>query len=270
MIYLGTSGRMVGIKCPATQQLNLTERYSFEATLEGRIKGQALPVQRRVWNLSTSDATTPAQQAVLQGFANGNWGPGPFVFVSADAPVTNMLSPAAAASMENNGVTNIMYTGPVNLGEDGWEARSISLIDPSGVGAVFGVDPVPLPPDGVVTGSAYLKGVTASLRLYWYDADGAFLSFNGTTDEDTAGTFVRMSITRTAPEGAASVRLVAQGFLTATRPAVTWGPHLYEWADGQGCSKAVVHGFSRSLVMASRLPSGGRYSNVSYTITEVG
>lgn len=270
MIYLGTLGRMVGLKCPSSQQLSQTEKYSFDSTLEGRVKAQALPAQRRVWNLSTSDATTPSEQAALQGFVNGNWGPGPFVFVSADAPVTNMLTPAAAASMENNGITNIMYTGPVNLGKDGWEARSITLDDAMGVGAVFGINAVPLPPDGVVTGSAYVKGVSAALRLYWYDINGAFISFNGTTAEDTQGMFKRLSITRTAPEGAVSVRLVTHGVNTATRPAVTWGPHLYEWADGQGCAKAVIHGVSRSIVMASSDPHGGRYSNASYTITEVG
>lgn len=269
-IYLGTLGRMVELKCPAMQQVNTADGFSFEETLEGRVKAQPRPIQRRTWSLGTSDATTPSEHAAVQSFINGAWGPGPFIFVSADAPVTNLLTPTAAASMENFGVTNILYTGPVNLGALGWEGRSISLDDPAGTGAVFGVDAIPLPPDGVVTGSAYVKGAAASVRLYWYDSEGAFLSFNGIADVDTAGQFVRLSITRTAPAGAASVRLVANGINTATRPAITWGATLYDWAAGEGCPKAVIHAMSKSLVMASRDSRGGRFANLSYTITEVG
>src|SRR5690625_4816542 len=98
MIYLGTPGRMVGISCPAEQRLATAERYSFQTTLEGRVKAQVRPIGRRTWDLRLPRTSSPSEVAALAAFADGAWGAGPFWFVSADAPVVNLLSPGAAAS----------------------------------------------------------------------------------------------------------------------------------------------------------------------------
>lgn len=274
-IYLGTLGRMVALKCPATQQQSLGDRFSFEPTLEGRIKAQALPEQRRSWTLATSDATTPAQQATLMGFASGSWGNGPFVFVSADAPVTNMLTPAAAACMEmrtNNAL--VRPSGPVNLDAAGWEGRSIGADLPEGGGVrpeiYFGTGDTPVLAGVPVTGSAYLDGSEAAIRVYWY-RDGDPSPITSSTSSTSPGTgFRRISVTAMPPAGAIFCRLVAVGATRGTRPAITWTDRAFDWAAGEGCSKAVIHAMSKSLVLASRDPRGGRYANLSYTITEVG
>lgn len=270
-VYLGQLGRMVELKCPAQQQVTPAERYSFRPTLEGRTKAQVKPVGRRVWGLSTSEATTPAEAGALADFANGAWGRGPFVFVSADAPVTNLLTPEQAScdpAVLNGSAPTNSVAGPM-LTPDGWAGRSFMNSTPAQL-LWFGTGHTPVLPGQSVTASAYLLGAGAAVRLYFYDAAGATINSHTSTVTATAGTVVRSHVTRTAPANAVSCRVLAVNATQGARPAITWTASLFEWADGQGCTKAVIHGLSRNLVMASREASGGRYSNLSYTITEVG
>ncbi|MNI92981.1 hypothetical protein D3C73_1508590 [compost metagenome] len=67
--------------------------------------------------------------------------------------------------------------------------------------------------------------------------------------------------------GAVSCRLVAYEVDHAARPAITWSELPLEYSVGQGCSKAVVTGASRSLTMAVQ---GRVYGDLSYTVMEVG
>lgn len=274
-IYLGGLGRMVALKCPATQQQSLGDRFSFEPTLEGRIKAQALPAQRRSWALATSDATTPAQQATLLSFINGEWGPGPFVFVSTDAPTENLLSPAAAACREfGPAVSNVRPGGPVLLGPEDWAGSSVASHDitnpTNGREIILGTDYVPVLQGQQVTASAWVRGAAAKVRLYWYDATlGSPIASAVSVMTGTTG-WSRVWVTGVPPANAVACRMSSFEAEQATRPAITWTDQPFEWAAGGGCSKAVIHGASKNLVMASRDPRGGRYANLSYTITEVG
>ena len=266
---------MIQIKCPATQQVSTADTYVFEETLEGRVKAQAKPIQRRVWSLATSDATTPAQQAALLGFTSGEWGSGPFVFVSADAPVTNLLTPAAASCVEMRTNNPLVYqSGPVDLGRDGWAGKSIGAHLPEGGGQrpeiYFGTGDTPVLPGVMVTGSAYLEGLDAALRLYWYrEGDSSPIATSDSSPVPGEG-FRRITVTAVPPAEAIFCRLVAVRTVRGTRPAITWTDQAFDWAAGEGCVKAVVHAVSKTLVLASRDPRGGRYANLSYTVTEVG
>lgn len=273
MIYLGSHGRMVGIKCPASQDVEAEDRYTFDRTLEGKRVGQVRPLGRRSWSLRTSDATTPADVSAVTAFVNGDWGSGPFWFVSADAPHVNLLTPAGSACRElQTGSPNIKLDGPVDLGAAGWSARSIRSDDPfatSGNGAeiYMGLDVIPVLPGVSVTASAWVKGAGSRVRIYWYD-DTFGTPIGGVTGvvEGTAA-WSRVHVTGTPPANAVGCRMIALNAERATRPAVTWTSALEGWGDGQGCPKAVVHGAARSLTLTGM---NGTYSNVSYTITEVG
>ena len=272
-IYLGQLGRLVELKCPASLQVTPEDRYSFQTTAEGKVRGQVRPsLGRRVWSLGTSDATTPRDQGAIMAFANGEWGPGPFVFVPADAPVMNMLSPEAAScapgAFTAGSGTAVGEAGPLNLGTDGWAGRSYSN---NGAGTVFfGAEKVPVLQGGKVTVSAYVLGAGAIARIAWYDAAGGSLGSTSSAIMATAGTVTRSWVTATPPAGAASAYACAVNATAMARPALTWTDTLLDWADGQGCPKAVLHAPSRSLVMASSDPRGGRYSNLSFTVQEVG
>lgn len=273
MIYLGTLGRMVGIKCPASQNVEAEDRYSFNTTLEGRVKAQARPVLGgRSWSLQTSDATTPEDAATIMGFANGEWGAGPFVFISADAPVTNLLTPDEASCLYQSPNANIRRGGPVNLGADGWAGQSIQHLDPAGGSEIyFSTGQTPVLAGQPVTGSAWIRGDGARVRLYWY-TEGSVTPMAGTVSSATitAGDgWKRATVTGTPPAGAVGVAVVAQYAFQAARPAITWTSEMFPLAAGEGCPKAVLHGASKSLVLAGR-GRGQQYANLSYTITEVG
>lgn len=272
MIYLGGWGRLVGIKCPSQQQVTHEDRYSFETTLEGKKIAQPQAVSRRVWSLSTSEATTPAEQAILAGFAAGEWGAGPFLFVSADAPVTNMLTPDVAScqvgTIGEEGGNPVTPGGPVNLGGDEWAGRSW-VTEGDGVSFVFGTTYVPVLPNGMVTGSAWVAGANARLRLRWYNAEGGYVDSTAASASAGGELMTRVSITGKAPETATAVRLIGVECQQAARPALTWTDRMFEWGPGEGCRYAVIHAVSKNLVMASREKSGGRYASMNFTVTEV-
>lgn len=264
MIYLGTPGRMIGIKCPASQQVQAAERHGFVTTMEGRVKSMIRPLGRRVWNLSTSDATTPAEASALHQFASGAWGAGPFIFVSADAPNTNLLSPDAANSMVK-ATSGVSSGGPVQAADGTWSAQSLLA---NGAGTMY-FDSIryPVSPDKKISFSADVVGAGAKVLVVFYDAAGGFLSSATSSSAGASGVMSRLTITATPPVGAATVQVGMTSGVQATRPTLTWLGGASEWAAGEGCPKAVVHGMSRDLKMA--VP-GSTYSSISFTVTEVG
>ena len=269
MIYLGSLGRMIGIKCPASQNVQAEERYTPSVTLEGRRKMQARPVGRRTWSLQTSDATTPAEHSLLSQFADGAWGNGPFVFLPADALATNILTPEASLSAPGeyvltSGVT-VTEGAPLRT-PDGWAARS--LIKSTTNGLFLGKDLVPVPFAGKVTVAAYVRGSGGAAGVAFYDSAGGSLGTSYSSVTAGATNVVRSWVTVTPPVGAASCRVLVNSATQQTAwPSVTWTDKLQPFGEGQGCLKAVVSSMSRDQVLA--VP-GNTYSNVGFTVMEVG
>lgn len=269
-IYLGQLGRMIELKCPSSQQLSMDGEPSFQTTLGGRrIAQMPAAIGRRAWQCQLSDASTPQEIAAVMSFIDGEWGNGPFRFISADAPVVNMLSPAAASSDPTlilPASSGSAYGGGPMLTPDGWAGRSLMNVGSFPAWS----ERVPVIPGVPVTASAYAQGAGGHLRLVWLDVNGANIT---TVISPALGNelVARIHVTATPPANAASCQLFLNNLvLQAARPAITWTESLLEWGDGQGCVKAVIHGASRDLVMASREPRGGRYSNLSFMVTEVG
>lgn len=273
MIYLGTLGRMVGIKCPAQQSVEPEDRYSFETTLEGRRKAQRRSIGRRSWLLQLSDASTPADHGSLMQFIEGAWGSGPWVFVSADAPVTNLLSPAEASCVSAPPMTGISLGGPVDLGADGWAGSSIVASDPEVNMEIYtSLTSTPVVAGVPVTGSAWIQAGTVSpayLRLYWHDPSGGTIMVSTSRPVLVSEGMVRVAVTDTPPSGATSVQAVALRAIRLAKPVVTWTGEMFDWAAGEGCNRAVVHAVSKSTVLAGR-QRGRQYANLGFTVTEVG
>lgn len=273
MIYLGQLGRMVGLKCPASQQITVEDATSFKSTLEGKRLAQVSQDRgRRSWQCQLSDASTPDQVGAVMSFINREWGIGPFIFVSADAPVTNLFTTDAAscdpAEFIPTSGSSAISTGPM-LTPDGWAGRSFSKDVNNGL--FLGKDLLPVIPGQRVTVSAYVRGVGGAVQLAWRNAMGD--SLGSVTSTVVAGTsnVVRSFVTALPPVGAVGFRVSVNSATTqVSRPAATWSDTLLPWADGQGCMKAIAHGASRDLILASRDPRGGRYSNLSFTVSEVG
>lgn len=267
MIYLGSLGRMIGIKCPASQNVQAEERHSFSTTLEGRRKVQVKPTGRRTWSLQTSDATTPQEHSLLSQFAHGAWGLGPFIFVSADAPHTNMLTPASSMCIPVDPLQDaVMEGGPVDLPGVGWVARS--YISGSPTTYVVGREIYPVPPDGgPVTAQAFVQGANARARLNWYDAQKAYLGSTTSTVTGTGLGFSLSWVTGVPPVGAVGVGVGALTTTAIAAPSLTWGDKPVVWAAGEGCLEAVVHAPSRELVLTG---PGRTFSNLGFTVSEVG
>ena len=269
-MYLGSPGRMVGVKCPTRQRVGSSERYSFETTLEGRVKAQVVPLQRRSWDVELGQLTTPSEVATLQEFASGAWGKGPFWFVSADAPVVNVLPPITSVFGGH------VDGGPARLDDGTIAPFSVARSDSTPgtlqfVGA--GEDP-PVIPGKSVTGSAWVTGTGASVLLQWFDGSGSVIGSAQTPPSQRVpagqGAAVRVSVTGVPPAGAVCARLTARNAVSAARPAITWTDQPYEYGDGQGCPKAVVLDVSRDVTKAWDDPRTGRWSNLSFTVQEVG
>lgn len=261
-VYLGTLGRMIPIYTTPSAQLETEERYSFSTTLEGSRKAQVRPVGRRTWGLNAQFAD-PAEHSLLSQFANGAWGPGPFVFVPVDAPHTNLLTPAVA-SLDPSVIT-ATQGGPVQLPDGSWAPRSV-LGD--GVGNVlFGSLQSPVPPSGQVSAGAWVQGVGATARLNWYNSAGSFIG-SASSSVASPGGWVWSTLAASPPAGAVGVIVSVDKGSRVACPVLNWGSVApLVWSDGQGCAKAVVSGFSRDQVLAVR---GHTFSNVSFTVTEVG
>lgn len=265
-IYIGSLGRMINLPNIESQSMKPSETMSFQTTLEGRVVAQRLPASRREWSLGAK-MYRPTELAVVESFANGEWGSGPFFFVPAEAPVVNVLTPDVARLDPGVLSSSTSPDGPL-LTPDGWAARSVSRVQTIGF---FGTSHTPVVPGVPVTGSAYVTGADGGVRLYWYDRDGAQISWNTSPVRSTASEVVRSYVTAVPPEGAVSCRLSFVFGTQATRPAITWTDQPYQWGDGYGCEKAVVLGPSRDLVKALRnSPDSGRWTTIGFTVREVG
>lgn len=267
MIYLGQVGRLVGLACPSSQVVAADDPFTLSTTLEGRVKAQRRPLSRRSWVLGVGLASPPEAAAVAE-FTGGSWGRGPFVFVSADAPVVNLLTPEES-SLDPAGLTADVLGSPPMLTPDGWAGRS--LLKRDGQFVRLATD-VPVIPGRRLTGSAYVRGSagTALVRLVFYRADGTEIS---RADSPSAvAEAQRRWVTATTPSNAAWAALWVTGTVTqVARPAVTWTGEPFAYGDGQGCKKVIIRPGSRDLVAAWRTPgNSGRWADLDYTVQEVG
>lgn len=267
MIYLGTLGRMVGIKCPSSQSVEPAPRYAFDQTIEGKIKARVRPIGRRTWSLGTSGATSPNEHSLLSQFAIGAWGTGPFWFLSADSLITNIMMPDESLCTPVHTDSLVSAGGPVKLSTDAWAGSSYQSADPAVAPLLLSRTAVPVTQGKKVTGSAWVRGTGAYVRLHWYGEGDAYLGLSIGNATSTPSVMTRVHVTGTPPAGAVSCRLLSSSALQVAQPAITWTDTLAEWGAGEGCSKAVVSTFSRDQVLAVQ---GNSFSNVSFTVTEVG
>lgn len=242
-IILGTLGRMIKLPYVGSQQAQSEERYAFDLTLENKRKAQVKPRGPRTWALS-ADHFRPNEHSLLSQFADGAWGNGPFWFLSADALVTNILPPdVVSGDASAIAYDSVVRPGGPLLTPDGWAARSVLNTVPGSTLHVGGNLRVPMIPGIRVTGAAYVSGVNSAIRLYFYDFAGNQLSSAGSPVTGGAGVVVRSWVTVTAPANAVSAMVAAQNTVQACWPSITWSDGLLPFGDGQGCAKAVVHGF---------------------------
>lgn len=268
--FIGTLGRLIPVYSNPTMgyEPGLSKR-SFQTTLEGKVKAQIQPIGRRTWTLNAQLATGP-ELATLIGFATGEWGNGPFVWVSPAASRVNLLAPGVAScGPEAPQHAVVTVSGPMLLPDGSWAGRSLASSNVA-IQMWFGPSSIPVVPGMTVTGSAYVLGAAAQMTIQFMDAAGlAIATINGPASGE-AGVVKRLSVTALVPALAVAARLVARSTKQAARPAFTWTDRVFEWGSGQGCGKAIVETVAAVALKSSTATTGRRDSNSTFTIREVG
>lgn len=263
--YLGTLGRLIPIRGTA-QPVERAGQYRTQTTLEGAVKAQRLGAGRRAWAVSLGLATRE-QIASLWGFDAGEWGPGPFVWVTPEAQETNLLTPAqASCDPRTASGASIVAGGPLLLPGGTYAGRSF-LNSNTNANMTFGSTLAPVIPGQMVTASAYLVGASAKVGVSFYRTDGTLLSSAQSAQAGTASAASRSSVTTVVPANAAGALVYGAGAAQGARPALTWTPTLRGYGPGGGCPKAIVDDVSRDPRL---LTSAAYRADASFTVQEVG
>lgn len=193
------------------------------------------------------------------------FGSEPVAWFPDDAVQANALTPAMAA-MEP--YTHDGIEGPIVEVEPGVWVKSALPDTSNRVTAPYSRDGtfsrVPVPAGVPVTISGWTIG-GSSIQVFWSDLLGETVDTSQASIGSSAG-WVRRHITVTPPAGAAqfSYRFFAD---RVAGPALTFTDTLGPYAPGKGCHRAVVHGFSESVLRATEDQQG---SALSFTVSEVG
>lgn len=270
MEYLGTPGRMVQLDCASQESTARPDRYRLQETSTGGVRAQVQPLTPRTWSISTN-ALDDRDLAALEGFVYGEWGAGPWQWVSIAAQHGNLLTPAESMCL-SAGQSWIFRAGPM-LGSDGtWSGRSLSHVRSESGWSIFW-DQIPALPGKPFTFSADVQGggqVAPQLTLGFRDAGGTFITVHTSSGTASHAGPQRASVTVTAPIGAASVAVGAQGSVKAlTRPQATWLGHGVPWTTGKGCRTAVVMSVDSTLLWSPGTRRQGTLSDSVTTIQEL-
>ena len=261
--FIGSLGRLVEVPFTASESVSRANRYSERFTVEGRRRVQASPSAPRSWSVDVSGASA-SELSGLYDFASGAWGNGPFLWVSVDAQVGNVLTPRQSIFADRESSSNFVSGGPV-LDSDGvWAPVSLVCSVASGWVPVW--RSIPVIPGRAVTFSADVSGDDPRLVVSARESSGGQLS--SASAEGSGGAMQRVSVTIVPPEGAVSVWAGVHSSVTRlVRPQVTWTEGAVPYASGRGCVAAVVDGLSEDLLVVTRR---GPISSVSFTVLEVG
>lgn len=252
MTYIGSLGRMIGLRCASSLRIEHGDRYTLSRTVEGGVRAQVRPVAPRQWSVGWGDLSTPADLAVLQDFANGAWGSGPWWFLSDEAVNTNILTPRQALLLEREHRDDLINGGPVSV-SDGSIAPTSIILGQSNTQSIPVFRRLPAIPGQSMTWTADVEGdgmVAPQIWMTFYNVNGVGIRGHYGTGEVRGGV-QRVSVSSVAPEGThrvdVGVRLNTTRF---TRPQLTWtetAPPLF--SEGRGCASAVVHQVRQGVVL---------------------
>lgn len=269
--WIGPLGNLIEFKCPSAVESSSEDPHVYFRPLGGDVATTTLGggTRPRVWDVRVSTAH-PAAVAALESLADGQFGPGPFVFVPPGAETVNLLGKRDALSMGTPWSTFVA---------DRPGAIVINTTEgPSGAGyaaqgdtpGTTGLGDAPVIPGLPVTGKAWtqpLVGTTATLQLRFRDADANTVGWSPVVSTtDSTGTFLHS--TATAPAGAAYATLVASAALI-TRPSITWTPEPRTWAPSKASSNVVVSPLSAVAVRATGQINAEQINDHAFTVTEL-
>lgn len=217
----------------------------------------------REWKV-TIPAVRPDEAAVFHSLLAAT--DPPYMWVDPWARLTNLQSPADATMQ--TAVPTLAPLGRQPLEGGGWAAVAGS--NPS-LGVV-NIPPVPVVSSQPVTVSAYLGAAGAALvSAVFFNSAGVAIGAPVPSPTVTGLALLRRASVSIPlpPTNAVAVSIRITNASVIANPAVTWSDALLEYGSGGGAAQVVITGIDEGIVMARSGVNGQRYSELSFTVTEV-
>lgn len=258
--FLGPLGGLVQVPCVSELQVSREPRYRVSLSVEGVARAQLLPAPLpRTWVLSAA-VEAPGALDVVEAFALGLYGRGPFAWVPDDAVALSVLTPAQSAL--RNLSAEFTPAGPVTV-----EGVSLPVSAAVSVPSSWrGLVDVPVVPGVPVTASVWVQSATGApiISVGWIV--GGNIPATESVTGSSGGTWQRLTWTGTPPAGASQLRLGVRSSVTAVAgPQVTWTREPVPYAMGRAASSVIVESAESTPIY---LP--GPYSSGQWVIREVG
>lgn len=258
--FLGPLGGLVRVPCVSDLQVSRDPRYRVSLSVEGVARAQMLPRPLpRTWVLS-ADLEDPGALDIVEAFALGVYGRGPFTWVPDDAVALSVLTPAQSA-LRNLG-TEFAAAGPVTVQGVSLPVSASVSIPSSWKGLVD----VPVVPGAPVTASVWVQSATGAPIISTGFVVGGGIPATESVTGSLGGTWQRLTWSGVAPAGASQLRLGVRSSVTAVAgPQVTYTTGPVPYAMGRAASSVIVESAESTPIY---LP--GPYSSGQWIIREVG
>lgn len=272
MPYIGTPGAMVKIPGSTALETTLDRVPTLYRTVGGSQKAQYPMGNKRTWVVKSVEGEQSTFAASITPFIAGEYGDGPFVFVSDWAYHTNLMS-REASTLQGVLGTGTSSAGGMQVDGEVWagNSRIARPNQPVYLTYVKAFEYVPVVPGKPVTASVYVKGTGARVELWFYDAAKENVIKHVSSASPDA-LLHRIHITATPPSThcLCLVRLLSPVEpVQFARPAVTQSPAPVPWKVGSTLYKAVITDYSLTPIRIDAA-AGRADADVSFTITEVG
>lgn len=254
--YIGELGRMHKVLWPTPVKVTNPTRYEVQSAPSRRWAFVTTPVwaRRREWSLDVTG--TNREVTGLSQLVAGAFGPGPWRFISDEAAVTNVLTPAESML---DGIANGGYVDGV-----GGPAAASCV----GGGEVIIASSVPVPDGSPVTVSVDTAGDTV-LTLQPVNAAGRPVG-NARVERARRQMMHQLQVTIPVfPAGAVALKITASGYKTLCRPQVVWLDSCPRWDVGAGADSVIVEEATTTYT-EHEFWTQDTWRTTSLTIREVG
>lgn len=264
--YLGSLGRMVPVDCAADLSVERERITNTKTTLGGRRFVRSAPRGHRSWSGRLSGLSGPGAGSVVESFASGDWGDGPFWWLSPWAVKVNVLTPGGSV-LRYAHLAGGTVSAPVQAVDGTWFPVSVV----AGSGGVNGVARSEFRTyTAVPTGTPYTAGLYVSagqrVRVTEYGADlGVSLGSVQSGVASGAG-LSRVSVSSTAGAGTAALRVDVVGAGVCSGASLSLTSKLAPWGKGDGCEEVAVRDSGLSVTTLAYSPRAAQ----SFEVWEVG
>lgn len=238
---------------------------TYGTTLGGRRFVRSAPRGHREWPLTAAGGYANELAAVSM-FADGDWGDGPFWWLSPWAVGVNALTPSGSV-LRHADLAGGTVGGPAQSVDGTW-FPSTAVSGGGGINAVArsaarGYTAVP-------PGSPYTAGLYVSagqqVRVSEFDSTLGVTLRSVSSAAAVGSGLTRVTVSSVAGTGTTALRVDVLGAGVCAGASLSLTPYLAPWGKGDGCEEAVVESVSLDVSVVNR----HGWADQSFTIKEVG